>query len=41
MEVGLVGGDINDKLDWAKDRLGDFISVEDVFEVGNTSMSLE
>lgn len=35
MEVGLVGGNNDEKLDWAKDRLGNFIGVEDVFKVGN------
>jgi len=34
MEVGLVGGDNNTKLDWAKEKLGDFVNIDDVFEMG-------
>tara|TARA_B110000967_G_C18850367_1_gene544278 strand:+ start:1 stop:1080 length:1080 start_codon:yes stop_codon:yes gene_type:complete len=34
MEVGLVGGDEASRLEWAKNRLGDFISIDDVFKVG-------
>jgi len=34
MEVALTGGDIASKLDWAMDRLGGQIGLEDVYEVG-------
>ncbi len=34
MEIGLTGGDIDAKLDWAMDRLGGQIGLEDVYEVG-------
>lgn len=34
MEVGLVGGDNNEKLMWAKERLGGLITVADVYDVG-------
>ena len=34
MEVGLVGGDNNEKLMWAKERLGGTITASDVYDVG-------
>ncbi|MDG1540687.1 MAG: 50S ribosomal protein L3 [Candidatus Thalassarchaeaceae archaeon] len=34
MEIGLTGGDIDAKLDWAVDRLGGQVGLEDVFEAG-------
>ena len=34
MEVALVGGDNASKLDWAEERLGGMISVDDVYEAG-------
>ena len=34
MEVGLVGGDNNEKLMWAKERLGGLITVADVYDIG-------
>ena len=34
MEVALVGGDNAAKLDWAEDRLGGTVSLEDVYESG-------
>ncbi len=34
MEIGLTGGDIDAKLDWAMSRLGGQIGLEDVYEVG-------
>ncbi len=34
MELGLEGGDADAKLDWALDRLGGQIGLEDVYEVG-------
>jgi large subunit ribosomal protein L3 len=34
MEIGLTGGDIGAKLDWAMERLGGQVGLEDVYEVG-------
>jgi large subunit ribosomal protein L3 len=34
MEIGLTGGDIDAKLDWAMDRLGGQVSLDDVYEAG-------
>ena len=34
MEIGLVGGDIEAKLDWAMERLGGEIGLDDVYNVG-------
>ena len=34
MEIGLVGGDLDARLDWAMERLGGQIGLEDVYEVG-------
>jgi len=34
MELGLDGGDFNAKLEWAKENLGNEISISDVFEEG-------
>ena len=34
MEMGLIGGDVNEKLDWAQERLGGQIGLEDVYEAG-------
>ncbi len=34
MEIGLTGGDIDAKLDWAMDRLGGQVGLEDVYEAG-------
>jgi len=34
MEIGLTGGDIDAKLDWAMDRLGGQVGLEDVYETG-------
>ena len=34
MEVGLVGGDTDEKIDWAMDRLGGEIGLGDVYKVG-------
>ena len=34
MEVGLVGGDSDAKIDWAMERLGGEIGLEDVYKVG-------
>ena len=34
MEIGLTGGDIDAKLDWAMERLGGQVGLEDVYEAG-------
>jgi large subunit ribosomal protein L3 len=34
MEMGLTGGDIEAKLEWALERLGGEIGIEDVYDVG-------
>ncbi len=34
MELGLVGGDSEAKLDWAKEKMGEELSISDVFEEG-------
>jgi len=34
MEIGLVGGDASEKLDWAQERLGGQIGLEDVYQSG-------
>ena len=34
MEIGLTGGDIDAKLDWAMDRLGGQVGLEDVYKAG-------
>ena len=34
MEVGLVGGDTSEKLDWAQERLGGQIGLEDIYQAG-------
>ncbi len=35
MELGLSGSDIGSRLEWAEEKLGDMLSVEDVFSNGN------
>ena len=35
MEMGLTGGDFGAHLDWASERLGEELGIEDVFESGS------
>ena len=35
MEMGLTGGDVGAQLDWAAEKLGEELGIEDVFESGS------